>query len=122
MKITFIGTGQVGGALAAGLANAGHDVVLAEARPGSRSVVEALARSPRLSARPLAQAVDFAEVVFLATPSPRTRRCCPHSQTRSPARCWLIAPTPWGRGSAMAFPASARAAKGCRTWHPERAL
>ncbi|MCG5055417.1 MAG: NADPH-dependent F420 reductase [Myxococcales bacterium] len=68
MKITFIGTGQVGGALAAGLANAGHDVVLAEARPGSRSVVEALARSPRLSARPLAQAVDFAEVVFLATP------------------------------------------------------
>jgi 8-hydroxy-5-deazaflavin:NADPH oxidoreductase len=68
MKIAFIGAGQVGGALAVRLAEAGHDVVLAEAKEGSASVAAALARSKRLSARPLAEAVGGADVVFLATP------------------------------------------------------
>lgn len=68
MKIAFIGSGNVGAALAVRLAGAGHDVVLAEAREGSRSVADALARSPRLVARPINDAVGGAEVVFLATP------------------------------------------------------
>lgn len=68
MKIAFIGAGNVGAPLAARLADAGHDVLLAEARAGSSSVAAALARSKRLSARSLDEAVDGAEVVFLATP------------------------------------------------------
>lgn len=68
MKIAFIGSGQVGAALATRLAGAGHEVVLAESREGSTSVARALERSPRLSARPLSEAVRDAEVVFLATP------------------------------------------------------
>ncbi len=68
MKIAFIGAGNVGAALATRLAEAGHDVALAESKEGSASVAAALARSPRLSARPLADAVRDAEVVFLATP------------------------------------------------------
>jgi 8-hydroxy-5-deazaflavin:NADPH oxidoreductase len=68
VKIAFIGAGQVGAPLAARLADAGHEVVLAEAREGSSSVVAALKRSSRLSARPLADAVRAAEVVFLTTP------------------------------------------------------
>jgi predicted dinucleotide-binding enzyme len=68
MKITFIGAGKVGAALATRLANVGHEVVLGEAREGSASVAEALARSARLSARPLAEAIASAEVVFVATP------------------------------------------------------
>lgn len=68
MKIAFIGAGQVGAPLAVHLANAGHDVVLAEAHAGSSSVAAALKRSARLSARPLAGAVQTAEVVFLVTP------------------------------------------------------
>ena len=68
MRIAFIGAGNVGAALATRLADAGHEVVLAEAREGSASLARALAGSPRLSARPLADAVAAAEVVFLATP------------------------------------------------------
>lgn len=68
MKITFIGAGNVGAPLAAHLAEAGHDVVLAETKPGSPTVAAARARSTRLSSRPIADAVATAEVVFVATP------------------------------------------------------
>ena len=68
MNIAFIGVGQVGAPLAAHLAEAGHTVVLAESKPGSASVAAALKRSPRLSARPTAEAIQGADVVFLATP------------------------------------------------------
>ncbi|MBK8259285.1 MAG: NADPH-dependent F420 reductase [Polyangiaceae bacterium] len=68
MNIAFIGAGNVGAPLAAHLAEAGHNVVLAQAKDGSSSIAAALARSQRLSARPLADAVNAAEVVFLATP------------------------------------------------------
>lgn len=68
MRITFIGAGNVGAPLAQHLAEAGHDVCLAESKPGSRSLQAALARSPKLRALPSALAVDEAEVVLLATP------------------------------------------------------
>jgi hypothetical protein len=68
MKIAFIGAGNVGAALAVRLAEAGHDVVLAQPREESASIGRALARSSRLSARPIDGALEHAEVVFLATP------------------------------------------------------
>ena len=68
MKIAFIGAGQVGAPLAARLAEAGHDVVLAESKEGSATVANALARSKRLTARPAPEAIAAADVVFLATP------------------------------------------------------
>lgn len=68
MHIAFIGSGNVGGALAARLAGAGHEVTLAETKEGSESVRKTLARNDGLRARPLAEAVAGAEVVFLASP------------------------------------------------------
>lgn len=68
MNITFIGAGQVGGALAARLAEAGHHVVLAENKEGSTTLSAALSRSSRLSSLPVEEAVRAAELVFLATP------------------------------------------------------
>lgn len=68
MKIAFIGAGKVGAPLAIRLAEAGHEVVLGHAKDGSSSVADALSRSKRLSALPIADAVRGAEVVFLATP------------------------------------------------------
>ena len=68
MKIAFIGSGNVGAALAIRLAEAGHEACLAESKEGSASVAAALARSSRLTARPIADAVREAEVVVLATP------------------------------------------------------
>ncbi len=68
MNLAFIGAGQVGAALAVRLADAGHAVVLAESKEGSASVAAAKQRSPRLSSRPVADAVAGADVVFLATP------------------------------------------------------
>jgi hypothetical protein len=68
MKIAFVGAGNVGAPLAVHLAEAGHEVVLARTKEGSTSVAAALARSGRLTALPLEEAVGGAEVVFLATP------------------------------------------------------
>lgn len=68
MRIAFIGAGKVGAAIAIHLANAGHDVVLAESSDGSASVAAARARSSKLRAANVASAVAEAEVVFLATP------------------------------------------------------
>lgn len=77
MNIAFIGAGQVGAPLAAHLADAGHAVVLAEAKPGSATVAAALARSPRLTSRPVADAVRDADVVFVATPFAATEAVLP---------------------------------------------
>lgn len=68
MNITFIGTGNVGAALAVRLANAGHDVVLAKVREESPTLAAALQRNPKLTARPVHEAVDWAHIVVLATP------------------------------------------------------
>jgi 8-hydroxy-5-deazaflavin:NADPH oxidoreductase len=68
MKIAFIGAGNVGAPLAGRLAEAGHDVVLAESKEGSGSLQAALQRWPKLRLAPLAEALRLAEVVFLATP------------------------------------------------------
>lgn len=68
MKITFIGAGNVGAALAVRLAGAGHDVTIAENREGSPSVAAALQRQPKLRAAATRDAVRTADIVFLATP------------------------------------------------------
>jgi hypothetical protein len=68
MKIAFLGAGKVGAPLAAHLAAAGHEVVLASTKKSSTSLGAALARLPKLRAAALAEAVRAAEVVLLATP------------------------------------------------------
>jgi predicted dinucleotide-binding enzyme len=68
MNITFIGIGNVGGALAANLVKAGHRVTIAARDLQSASVQKALQGQPALSALPVEEAVTAAEVVFLATP------------------------------------------------------
>lgn len=68
MNITFIGYGNVGAPLADHLAQLGHRVTLAARDLNSDAVCKAQARNPALTAVPLEQAVDDAEVVFLATP------------------------------------------------------
>jgi hypothetical protein len=68
MDIAFIGHGNVGGALAAHLARAGHRVVIASDTPDSGSVRAALAREGSLTAAPVDAAIEGAQVVFLAVP------------------------------------------------------
>lgn len=68
MKIAFIGSGNVGAALADQLQRKGHDVTLGESRPGAESARKAVARNTGLKIGPLRDAVASAEVVFLAVP------------------------------------------------------
>lgn len=68
MKIAFLGTGNVGGALATRLAEAGHTVVLAARDLNSGSVQKTLARHGAITAKAIPAAVAEAEAVFLATP------------------------------------------------------
>lgn len=68
MKITFIGIGQVGSALAGRLLELGHTVTIAARDPNSNSVKTALARFPNLQVLSPQVAIAEAEVIFLATP------------------------------------------------------
>ncbi|MGO9597457.1 MAG: NADPH-dependent F420 reductase [Isosphaeraceae bacterium] len=68
MKIAFIGYGQVGGPLANHLQRAGHEVTLTAKDANSTSVNNALAKNANLRVGTPKEAVNAAEVVFLATP------------------------------------------------------
>ena len=68
MRIAFIGSGNVGGALANQLQRLGHEVTLAAKDARSKSVTGLLARNPGLKVSPPSEAVRAAEVVVLATP------------------------------------------------------
>ena len=68
MKITFIGIGKVGFALADRLQRLGYPVSIAARDLNSERVQAARQKNPALSVKPLPQAVAEAGVVFLATP------------------------------------------------------
>lgn len=68
MKLAFIGIGNVGFAIADNLQKRGHQIYIGNDNPDSASVRKALDRNPHFSARSVQQAVDEAEVAFLATP------------------------------------------------------
>lgn len=68
MRIAFIGTGNVGAPLADRLQKLGHQVFIAARNPESKSVLEAFKRNSELIVKSLIEAVQEAEIVFLATP------------------------------------------------------
>ena len=68
MQIAFIGSGQVGSALAGRLVALGHGVTIAARNPNSDSVKTAIARYPDLQVAAPQAAVTGADIVFLATP------------------------------------------------------
>lgn len=68
MNITFLGHGQVGGALANHLQGLGHTVTLAVRDPGSAKARAAVARNPALRLGTMIDGLRDAEVVFVATP------------------------------------------------------
>lgn len=68
MRIAFIGTGNVGAPLADRLQKLGHQVFIAARNPKSKSVLEAFKRNSELIVKSLIEAVQEAEIVFLATP------------------------------------------------------
>ena len=69
MTIAIIGTGNVGGALAAKWAQKGHHILVG-VRDVSSFKGKELLLNPNTSAMPLQDAVQKAEVILLATPAP----------------------------------------------------
>jgi hypothetical protein len=68
VRIAFVGHGNVGAPLADHLQRLGHEVTLAAADTASDGVRKALARNAGLKVASPREAVNGAEVVFLATP------------------------------------------------------
>lgn len=68
MNIAFIGTGNVGAPLADRLQKLGHTVAIAARDPQSKSVLEATSRNSELAIKSPMEAVQAAEIIFLATP------------------------------------------------------
>jgi 8-hydroxy-5-deazaflavin:NADPH oxidoreductase len=68
MNITFMGIGNVGAALADQLQKLGHSINIAARDAQSESIKQALTRNPNFVIRPPLEAVQSAEVVFLALP------------------------------------------------------
>lgn len=68
MKIAFIGIGKVGYNLANNLQKAGHQITIATNNSSSESVRKALIKNPQFTVAAVQEAVQEADVVFLATP------------------------------------------------------
>ncbi|MEG1616989.1 MAG: NADPH-dependent F420 reductase [Bacteroidales bacterium] len=68
MKLAFIGIGNVGYAIANRLEKKGFEILIGHDNPDSESVEHALAKNPDLWVVPVQEAVDKADVVFLAVP------------------------------------------------------
>lgn len=68
MKLTFIGIGKVGFAIARNLEKKGHQILLGSNNPDSDSVRKALEECPDFQVQPVLEAVDAADLVFLAIP------------------------------------------------------
>ena len=75
MKIAIIGTGNVGGALAAKWADKGHRIYLGVRNTAAFKGMNLLEK-PGVSAHPIADAVAQAEVVVLAVPAMATIETC----------------------------------------------
>lgn len=69
MKIAIIGTGNVGGTLAAKWAKAGHEIVLG-VRDTANFKGQELLRNPNTKAMSVGEAVKASEVILIATPAP----------------------------------------------------
>jgi predicted dinucleotide-binding enzyme len=105
MRITFIGAGNVGAPLAARLAEAGHEVSIAQSGGASDSVARALARSDRLRAKPVDEAVRDAEVVFLAVPFGANEALLPGLADALRGRVLVDCTNPVGPGLSHGLPA-----------------
>jgi hypothetical protein len=68
MKIAFIGIGNVGFAIANNLQKSGYEIVVATNNPSSESVKKSLLQNPQFEVKPIQDAVNNCEIVFLATP------------------------------------------------------
>lgn len=68
MKLAFIGIGRVGFALANQLQQSGHEAAIAHHNFNSESVKKAQASNPALKLKPVQEAINWAEVIFLAIP------------------------------------------------------
>ena len=68
MKAAFIGIGNVGFAIATNLQKKGHEIIIGNNNPDSESVKKALAGNSAFIVKTIQEAVDDAQIVFLATP------------------------------------------------------
>lgn len=68
MKLAFIGIGNVGFAIANNLQKKGHQITIANNNSNSESAKSALLKNPQFLVKPVQEAVNEADAVFLATP------------------------------------------------------
>lgn len=68
MTLAFIGIGKVGFSIARNLEKKGHSIIVASNNPDSDSVRKALQTCPSFQVKTVQEAVDAADLVFLATP------------------------------------------------------
>lgn len=70
MKITIIGHGNVGGTLARGWADAGHDITVGARHPDNRKAGKLSEYSDRITVTTISAAISSAEVILVAIPAP----------------------------------------------------
>lgn len=68
MKLSFIGIGKVGFALANNLQKKGHDIIIGHNDLASKSVRSAQSKNQAFAAIPIQDAIEQSDITFLATP------------------------------------------------------
>ncbi|NBB77628.1 MAG: NAD(P)-binding domain-containing protein [Bacteroidetes bacterium] len=70
MKIAIIGHGNVGGTLARGWAEAGHQILIGARDPSDKSVKELESKSENITSMEIRSATEAADVILVAIPAP----------------------------------------------------
>ncbi len=104
MRITVLGSGEIGGALALALSRT-HDVTVSGSRPGSESAARVVSESGgRVHELPAREGVERADLVVLAVPWQAVDRALDAELVRALTRKILLVVTiPWNESDTLAL-------------------
>lgn len=68
MKLSFIGIGNVGLALAHNLSKSNHDIIIGSENDSSETVQKAMRQNAMFRLLPIQEAIDESDIIFLAVP------------------------------------------------------
>ncbi len=119
MKITFIGAGNVGSALANRYELLGHTVFLGTNHPDSITIQNAVKRNPNLKGLTVKEGITQADVVFLATPFSEVEKILMENKSELKGKILVDCTNPIGEGIKHALESREAAAELIQRLAPE---
>lgn len=117
MKIAFIGIGNVGFAIANNLQKKGHEIIIATNDFNSSTVIQAVEKNTSFWVKKIQEAIDAAEVIFLATPFQANEEILKNLKFNS--KVLIDCTNPVGAGISHGLKSEISGSKKVQQWAPD---